>query len=191
MLSEADYKRAADTLGCEVAAIKAVDRVEAAGSGFLVNGQPKILFEAHIFGRLTGSEFHRSHPHLSSPTWDKSLYQGGAREHARLEEAVSLDRTAALMSASWGRFQILGSNWRECGFPNLQAFVNAMYESEAAHLDAFVAFVKKRGLADELQRKDWAGFARGYNGPGYKNNRYDQKLEQAYGIAKRAEAVAA
>lgn len=189
MLSEADYKRAADTLGCEVAAIKAVDRVEAAGSGFLVNGQPKILFEAHIFGRLTGSEFNRSHPHLSSPTWDRKLYKGGAAEHARLEEAVALDRTAALMSTSFGRFQILGSNWRECGFPNLQAFVNAMYESEAAHLDAFVGFVKKRGLADELQRRDWAGFARGYNGPGYKKNRYDQKLEQAFGMYQRAEVA--
>lgn len=190
MLSEADYKRAAEWLGCEVAAVKAVDRVESAGSGFLADGKtPKILFEAHLFSRLTGHKYDQSHPHLSSPSWNRKLYKGGAAEHDRLAEAVELERTAALQSASWGRFQILGSNWRECDFPHLQAFVNAMYQSEAAHLYAFVSFVRKRGLADELQRKDWAGFARGYNGPGYKNNRYDQKLEQAFGIFKRAEAA--
>lgn len=33
---------------------------------------------------------------------------------------------------------------------------------------------------NELQRKDWAGFARGYNGPGYAKNRYDIKLANAY-----------
>lgn len=35
-------------------------------------------------------------------------------------------------------------------------------------------------LVDELQRHDWAGFARGYNGAGYKRNNYDEKLRQAY-----------
>lgn len=188
MLNEADYQRAADALGCEPAVIKAVDRVESAGSGFLPNGQPKILFEAHIFGRITGGQYNHSHPDISSATWNRKLYKGGAAEHDRLQRAVDLDRSAALQSASWGRFQILGSNWRECGFPNLQAFINAMYESEGAQLDAFVSFVKKRGLADELQRKDWAGFARGYNGPAFKNNRYDIKLEQAYAVYARLPA---
>jgi hypothetical protein len=28
--------------------------------------------------------------------------------------------------------------------------------------------------------KDWAKFARGYNGPGYAQNAYDVKLAQAY-----------
>lgn len=186
MLSEQDYKRAADALGCDVAAIRAVDRVESAGSGMLQSGQPKILFEAHIFGRLTGGKYHQSHPNISSPTWNRKLYKGGAAEHDRLAEAVELDRNAALQSASWGRFQILGSNWRESGFPSLQAFINAMYGSESDQLDAFVEFVKRRGLADELQRHDWAGFARGYNGPGYLNNRYDTKLEQAYRIYARS-----
>ena len=27
---------------------------------------------------------------------------------------------------------------------------------------------------------DWAGFARKYNGPGYAENAYDQKLKNAY-----------
>ena len=191
MLTAADYRRAAEFLGCEPAAIQAVDRVESGGSGFLRDGMtPKILFEAHLFARLTGGRFNESHPHLSSPNWNRSLYKGGLAEHDRLKEAADLDRSAALQSASWGRYQILGSNWRECGFPNLQAFINAMYQSESAHLYAFVAFVRHRGLADELQRKDWAGFARGYNGPGYLQNKYDTKLAQAYAqYAREAQAA--
>jgi hypothetical protein len=180
MLDPSDYKSAADALGCEVAAVKAVDRVESGGAGFLPNGQPKILFEAHLFSRLTGHKYDATHPGISSPSWNRKLYRGGAAEHDRLAEAVALDRNAALQSASWGRYQILGSNWRECGYPSLQSFINAMYESERDHLAAFVGFVKHRGLADELQRRDWAGFAKAYNGPGYLNNRYDTKLEQAY-----------
>jgi len=182
MLSQSDYERAASRIGCEAAVIKAVDRVESAGMGMLADGTPKILFEAHIFSRLTGGKYDQSHPHISSRNWNQGLYKGGAAEHKRLQEAVGLDRQAALKSASWGRYQILGSNWREAGFDSLQGFINAMYDSEGAHLDAFVSFVKNRGLADELIRKDWAGFARGYNGPGYLNNRYDTKLEQAYRI---------
>jgi hypothetical protein len=40
--------------------------------------------------------------------------------------------------------------------------------------------VENAGLVDELRRNDWAGFARGYNGPGYADNRYDTKLASAY-----------
>jgi hypothetical protein len=31
-----------------------------------------------------------------------------------------------------------------------------------------------------LKEHDWAGFARKYNGPGYAENAYDQKLKNAY-----------
>lgn len=37
------YKEAADVLGCNEAAIKAVASVESAGSGFLADGRAKIL----------------------------------------------------------------------------------------------------------------------------------------------------
>ena len=31
-----------------------------------------------------------------------------------------------------------------------------------------------------LQKKDWRAFARLYNGPAYAQNRYDEKLSEAY-----------
>lgn len=42
------------------------------------------------------------------------------------------------------------------------------------------AFIKSAGLQDELMSRNWAGFAKGYNGPAYAQNAYDVKLAQAY-----------
>lgn len=180
-LTEQDYQRAAKALGCEVAAIKAVAEVESTGSGFLPSGEPKVLFEAHIFDRLTNGRFRKSHPNLSSAKWDRSLYgPAGQHQHKRLAEAVKLDREAALQSASYGKFQVMGFNWKVCGYKSLQAFINAMFRSEGDHLDAFVGYVKARKLDDELQRLDWAGFSAGYNGPSYAENAYDTKMAKAY-----------
>jgi hypothetical protein len=41
-------------------------------------------------------------------------------------------------------------------------------------------FIKSAGLIDEIQNKDWAGFAKKYNGPAYAQNQYDVKLASAY-----------
>lgn len=186
-LQETDFIRAAERLDCPVAAIKAVCEVEAPGGGFDSTGIPRILFEGHVFSRLTNHVYDSGWPSISYRTWTKVHYARGpsadARnegEHSRLAAAAALDRDAALMSASWGKFQILGENWRMSGYGSLQKFVNAMYESEAAHLNAFIGFVQSRGLVPALQQRQWAKFARGYNGPGYAANQYDLKLAAAY-----------
>ena len=86
-----------------------------------------------------------------------------------------------MRAASWGRFQILGDNFKAAGFASVEAFVLAMARSEAEHLMAFTRFVKnnKRMLA-ALRKHDWAAFAAAYNGPGYRKNSYDTKLEAAH-----------
>lgn len=180
MLEREDYERAAERLGCEVAAVHAVVEVEASGSGFLDDGRCKILFEAHWFSRFTAGRYDLTHPQISSPFWDSALYIGGGGEWSRLNAAISLDAEAALKSASWGLFQIMGFNHGKCGFAKVTTFVDAMKRSEAEHLAAFVEFVAAAGLDDELRRLDWAGFAYGYNGPGYRQNDYDGKLARAY-----------
>lgn len=179
-LTDADYQRAAKSLGVDVASIKAVASVESSGAGFLPDGRPKILFEAQQFHDHTGGRYDRTHPDISSPTWNRSLYKGGAAEYGRLAEAQKLDSSAALQSASWGKFQILGSNYRAAGYDSVESFVAGMKQSEGKQLDAFVGFVKANGLADNLKNHDWAGFARGYNGPGYAANDYDGKMARAY-----------
>src|SRR5688572_2769844 len=140
-LTAADIQAAADQIGCHCAVIDAVCEVESGGSAFLRDGRPKILFEAHVFGRLTGGRWTRSHPGISAPSWNRALYgAAGAHQYERLEEAAELDRFAALQSASWGRFQILGSNFRMVGYDDIEDFVTDMCDSEAKHLEAFLAF---------------------------------------------------
>lgn len=186
MITEQGFKAAAKLIGCDVAAVKAVAKVESPRGPFLADGRPSILFEPHIFSRYTGGRFDRSHPTISYPRWKTGAYgPAGAFQHARLEQAAALDRTAALMSCSWGQFQLMGFNHKVCGYSTVQGFVNAMYRSADDQLAAFVAYVINRGLADELRRLDWAGFAYGYNGAGYAANRYDQKMAAAYASFRR------
>lgn len=176
-----DFQKAADTLGVEVAVVKAVTEVESRGSGFLPSGEPKILFERHwmykLLKRKTGKE-----PAINEVCNPKAGgYLGGAAEHKRLAQAVSIDRDCALQSASWGLFQIMGFHWQALGFKTLQDFVNAQYKSEDAQLDTFVRFIKVNpSMVEALQLKDWKRFAKMYNGPDYEKNQYDKKLSAAY-----------
>jgi len=176
-LVPADFARAAGALNCPPAAIRAVVEVESKG-GFLPDARPRILFERHKFSALTSGRWDSTHPAVSARS--PGGYLGGAREYDRLSEALPLDRAAALKSASWGAFQIMGFNHAAAGYPDVEAFVAAMVSGQAAQLDAFVAFITATGLAPALARQDWPAFARGYNGPGYARFAYDTKIAAAY-----------
>lgn len=176
-----DFAAAATALQCEVAAIQAVCAVEAPRGGFNPDDSPVTLFEGHKFYKFTNGKFAVQAPDLCYPTWTRKWYgKDWAAERDRLARAIDLDPTAALMSASWGKFQIMGFNHAMVGFDTVQAFVAAMQTSEAEHLKAFVQFVRTAGLTPSLRRLDWAGFAHGYNGPDYAANDYDGKLALAY-----------
>ena len=176
-LTSVDFARAAAALGCVPAAVRAVVEVESKG-GFLPDGRVRILFERHKFSAFTGRAFDADHPAVSAR--QPGGYLGNAREYDRLDEALGLDRQAALKSASWGAFQIMGFNHAAAGFADVESFVAAMASGHAAQLDAFVAFVRSAGLATALAAQDWPAFARGYNGPAYTRFAYDTKIAEAY-----------
>lgn len=176
-ITEEAYANAAEDLECDIAAIKAVAEIEARGAGFLPDGRPKILFERHKFRKFTRGRYDSEHPDISGPAGN---YQGGTAEYDRLARAMDLDPDVALMSASWGKFQIMGFNHEACGFDMVQDFVDAMVESEDRHLEAFIGFVTANDLDPHLRNHNWARFARGYNGPQYRRFRYAEKLASAY-----------
>lgn len=183
MLTDQDYWDASVLLRCDPAAIRAVAEIEAPGGGFLEDGRPKILFEAHVFHRLTDGKFDATHPNISSPRWDRTLYgKGGAHQWERLELAKTLAPSAALKSASWGKFQIMGENFAACGYASVEEFVENMTNAgEAAHLMAFCHFVLNNSrMAFALRERNWMDFARLYNGPGYASNDYHNKLAKAF-----------
>lgn len=182
-------KDLANRLGIEPALLKAVQLVEAAGrDGFLADGRPQILFEGHIMYK----EFHKKFPDrdldylckgfstVFYPKWDKSKYFGGLGEYKRLELAKEIDEECALKATSWGMFQIMGFNHNLCGCKDVFDFIHKMSESHEKQLELMYYFMNNSGCLKELKEKDWAGFAKKYNGPGYAQNAYDQKLRNAY-----------
>ena len=187
----------AEENGLEPAVVMAVLEIESGKSGFLKDGRPKILFEGHVFWRLLkekqksgkidfGPEkYANEHPDILYQKWTRKYYKGAARQYERMEKAMLIEHDSALMSASWGKFQIMGENYKLAGFKNVNDFVEAQKISESKQLEAFFNYCKNRKfrgkqLLDYLKTKDWQTFARAYNGPGYEANRYDLKLEQAY-----------
>jgi hypothetical protein len=179
-LSLGDYQAAAKVIGCDVPTIRAVVEVEAGSSGYFNDGRPKILFEAHWFSAFTDGRYDFSNSDISSPVWDRSLYIGGVGEWDRLYKAIGLDRAGALKSASWGLGQVMGFNHVAAGYSDVETFVRAMHESEGKQLTAMFNFIRSHDLAGFLVRRDWAGFALRYNGPGYRVNEYDLRLADAY-----------
>lgn len=179
-LDDDDFEAAARNLNCDIAAIKAVAEVESRGDGFLNDGRAKILFEGHVFYRYTKGQYKDSHPTICYSPWTKKYYLGGAKEYERLATAEALNKTAARMSASYGKFQIMGFNFAICGYASVDAFYDAMQTDEKAHLDAFSEYIKHNHLNDALRMHDWAEFAKRYNGPDYWQNAYDKKMQMAY-----------
>ncbi|WP_186078683.1 N-acetylmuramidase domain-containing protein [Burkholderia gladioli] len=195
-LRDVDLVAAAATLDVEVAAIRAVNEVESRGEGFLPDGRPVILFERHEFWKrlvVHGIDPQRiagAMPNVLSQ--QRGGYLGGAAEYVRLSSALRVCKVAAWESASWGAFQIMGYHWERLGYADAEAFVRAMDESEGTQLDAFCRFLQADpSLLAALAQRQWASFAKLYNGAGYAANLYDVKLARAYArYCAQAKAVA-
>ena len=170
------------------AALLAVKEVESNGGGFLPNGKPKILFEGHIFYRILSQSVNtlrlnqlcRQYPNIIYPKWDRSKYLGGDKEYIRLANAMNINQAAALKSASWGMFQVMGMNYAQCDCKDIDEFVGKMRSSSEDQLMLTIRFLKNNRLCGALNNHNWASFARSYNGPSYAANKYDTKLAQAY-----------
>ena len=166
-------------VGIPTAAMWAVIHVESAGGGYLDDRRPKILFERHLFHRATGGRFDATHPDISNPK-SGGFGLGGAHQYSRLEEALTLDRKAALSSTSWGLGQVLGSNFAVAGFDNVEDMVTNMVRSERQQLLAMFNFIEGNNLGISLKNGNWLSFALGYNGQNAEENGYPLKLQSAF-----------
>ena len=181
----------ASEMGIEPAVLRAVLSVETGGRGFDAYGRPKSLFERHYFYRFLADQPDKQSlavaGGLAYPKWGTRPYPNGFDAvYAEIEAACEIDLDCALRSASWGLGQIMGNNHKMVGFDSAKDMVEDAMASEVNQLKQMVAFINHAGLLDELKNKDWAGFARGYNGPAYATNQYDGKLAAAYNRYKVA-----
>lgn len=177
-LSKKGFRNIVADLGVGIPELLAVLAVESRNCGFLQDRRPIILFERHIFHKLTHGRFSEHNPDISNPV--AGGYAGLAKEYPRLQKAITLDRDAALKSASWGAGQIMGFNHGAAGFEDVETMVSAMQRSEDEQLNSVAAFLKKNNFVRHLQSKDWTALARGYNGPAFAKNKYDVRLNGAF-----------
>lgn len=182
-LSETDFIEVAEKLGVEVAAIKAVVEIEAGRTheGFSAPGRPLINFDLSMFRKaatrrgINLAKYGKSHPVVFN-----SHRGSQSRAHDRLEAARTIHPEAAVEGTFWGMFQIGGFNWKRCGADSIEDFEDRMSRSERDQLDLFAEFISSTGLLKHLQSKNWAAFARGYNGPSYASRGYHTRMASAY-----------
>jgi hypothetical protein len=178
-LSANGFATALNQLGCKAEALWSVLATETSGCGYMDDRRPKILFERHIFHRLTSGQFDAQDPDISAPT-PGGYGPAGAHQYDRLQAAILLNETAALQSASWGLGQILGTNFAAAGYANVQDMVDAFVGAEDAQLAGMASFIAGSAMKAAITAQNWASFARLYNGPDYAANNYDGHLASYY-----------
>lgn len=183
-ISDEDIVAAAARLSVPAGHIRMVRTVESGGRSFDSKGRPIILFEPHIFHRRTNGRYSPSP--FSYARWGEKPYPSDQDGRwTQMADAAEHDETAALESASWGLFQIMGFHWQALGYGAVQDFAARMAASEAEHLGVVVRFIEKNGLAPALRRckagdpDSCRDFAKGYNGAGYEANNYHVKMAKA------------
>ena len=175
-LTDRDFQQAAERLGCEVAAIRAVWEVEAGGRHFLADGSVIRRFEPHHFPKQHWGAIGFNVRNGEAP-WRASLRLSN---EAMFMRAVNVDPNAAIDASSWGAPQIMaGMNHRAAGFSSGREMVEHMAISAAHQLGAFVQLVESWGIAGAIRAHDWRAFARRYNGSG-QVDRYAALMESAY-----------
>lgn len=179
-LTEEDYRVVAGELGVEVAAIKAVVRIEAGASlqGFLAPGVPVINFDRSMYRKARSSSKVKAPASEKVPDGITNAY--GRREWAQLVAARKVNLEKANMGTFWGMFQIGGFNYKLCGCSSVQEFVDRMSFSEFEQLQLFANFIKNAGMLTDLRNKNWAGFARKYNGSSYRSRGYHTRMAREY-----------
>ena len=178
-LTEEDFKIVAEQLGVEVAAIKAVVTIEAGPKlqGFWAPGVPVANYVQSLFNKYNAKHKGRKMPNAKVPS---GLSGYALKEWTALTNARKKNAEAADMGTYWGMFQIGGFNYKQCGCKSVEEMVGKICESEFSQLEMFAVFVRNSGMLDALRKKDWAAFARKYNGPSYAKRGYHTRMAKEY-----------
>lgn len=167
-------------------ALLAVIEVESAGKIYadgVPGNMPVIRWEGHYFDRLVPAEKREEARQLGLASPQAGTIRNPSSQAKRyeiLEKAKLIDPEAAYSSISIGVGQVMGSHAKSLGYRSAVTMFNAAAKGFTGQVDLILKFIVKNNLIDELQRKDWSAFARSYNGPAYKQNRYHIKMQQAY-----------
>lgn len=185
-LTDSDFKIIAESLGVEIAALRAVVEIEAGKSqmGFASPGVSVINFDRTIFRQLlrkAGISSAKYSQNIAFQRVNIKKYGNYSKaQFARLNAGRKINENIANESTFWGMFQIGGFNWKKCGSSSIDEFIFQMSYSEEMQLELFARFITNTGLLKYLKAKNWRAFARGYNGPSYASKGYHTRLAKAY-----------
>lgn len=186
-LTEEDFRIVAEELDVETAAIKAVVAIEAGSQmkGFWAPGVPVINFDRTMYNRYRAKASDKSG--AKGEKVPAGLKGYALQEWTQLINARKTNAQGANMGTFWGMFQIGGFNYKLCGCKSVDEFVRLCSYSELEQLELFAAFITNTGMLADLRAKNWAGFARKYNGASYAKRGYHTKMAAAYKKFKAAE----
>ena len=203
MISQTQFIESAQSLKIHPAVLAGIIHIESGNRGFwqrpsnmpaqselisIPDNVPVVLFERHVFARLTDNKYTSSHPTLSSITpggyaTGRTLAERGIREYLRILQAAQLNEDAAISAASWGVGQVLGRHWKLVNTDSPAHFRSMMEESEARQLEIVVRFLERSGILTVMQRpindQFWTTLAGRYNGRNYATHRYHTRLREA------------
>lgn len=171
--------RSLDT-GIELEALLAFIQVETGGEGFNRDGSLKIQFEPSWFKKL--------YPKAPANDWSKNRVEGQTAEWKAYNNAAKYSEEYARQATSIGLGQIMGFNYKKCGFKSASAMWEDALLGLSNQIMQMVAFIKSnKKLFDALNNHDWSTCAYYYNGSGYKQlakklgiTPYDIQLANAY-----------
>ena len=180
-VSRDGIQSAANLLGVSVPRLRAVMKVESAGSGYNKQGRVLILYEPHVMWRClpAGQRNEALQRGIAYQKWGTRKYAPDS--YVPFSKALEFDVEAACKACSYGLPQILGENHKQAGYPTAKAMFEAFRDKgENEHIVAMARFIKSNPqMHAALKRGDYADFARRYNGPGYAKNQYDIRLAKA------------
>jgi hypothetical protein len=187
-------------VGIDVASVLAVWYVESGGRRH-TPGQAIIRFENHLFYRNWGkfneslyNRHFRHGGHAGQPgrAWQNQQFRKSTNEpfqdfhgnQAREYEVLHFARQLAghdpaLLSISIGGPQILITHYRRIGYSSARQMFDAFQASERFQVLGFFDFCRRGNLLRFLRARQWADFARRYNGSG-QVERYAAHLIRAY-----------
>ena len=171
--------------------VQAVISVESSGSPFRdypeLGTFPTLRFEPDEFNKRNAEdeeEMPYTEAHSSSGRglgFSRKASETGADD---FHKAMQINESAAIRATFFGKYQIMGFNYKGLGYESPQEFLEAM-KTEDGQDEAFIRFVmRNKYLRNAAQSKtpnhdDFYAFAKSYNGPS-NAEAYSQKISRAY-----------
>lgn len=167
------YQQTAKELNVQPASVRAFAVVESDEKSHTAAGFPVIRFESHRYKKYRVAE--RGAMAFDKATNSKNLDERW-EQFERMRDVAS---DAAILSHSFGIFQVMGFNYKLCLCADVETFLrrSMTVEGQFTLFKRFVLSSPALHSAIMRHRPDEVGFH--YNGPQYKRNKYDVKWAAA------------